>query len=210
MCAYSRRKCFSNKAISKWPLTSLSRSDSDLWKSCMAAAIVGDPEPACAHRHIHSCIHTQARRQTQTKTEKQQRKSDLNSYFHARDTKSTREHKQGDPIWSNTHRLAWCSDSHQCFLSWFESSRSEIAGGRRKRGEPPHLFWLQQHWWLKQQWLRDTTLTHRESRWTKCMATTESWWLCVRERRERDEKGKGKKGESGWWRRRTGWERRLC
>lgn len=66
----------------------------------MAAAIVGDPEPACAHRHthIHSCIHTQARRQTQTKTEKQQRKSDLNSYFHARDTKSTREHKQGDPI----------------------------------------------------------------------------------------------------------------
>lgn len=148
------------------------------------------------HTFIHAYIHRHTGKHKQ-KTEKQQRKSDLNSYFHARDTKSTREHKQGDPIWSNTHRLAWCSDSHQCFLSWFESSRSEIAGGRRKRGEPPHLFWLQQHWWLKQQWLRDTTLTHRESRWTKCMATTERWWLCVRERRERDEKGKEKKGRAG-------------
>lgn len=148
---------------------------------------------------MHTYTGTQANT-NKTKTEKQQRKTDLNSYFHARDTKSAREHKQGDPIWSNTHRLAWCSDSHQCFLSWFESSRSEIGGGRRKRGEPPHphLFWLQQHWWLKQQWLRDTTLTHRESRWTKCMATTERWWLCVRERRERDEKKRvRKKGRAG-------------
>lgn len=66
MCAYSRRKCFSNKAISKWPLTSLSRSDSDLWKSCMAAAIVGDPEPACAHRHTHSFMHTYTGTQANT------------------------------------------------------------------------------------------------------------------------------------------------
>lgn len=63
--AYLRRKCFSNKAISRCPLTSLRRSDSVLWKSWMVAAIVGDPEPACAPIRIYAdkihkgpCTHT--------------------------------------------------------------------------------------------------------------------------------------------------------
>lgn len=51
--SYLRKKCFSSKAISRWPLISFSLSDSVLLKSWTPEAMMMVPGPACKKARTH-------------------------------------------------------------------------------------------------------------------------------------------------------------
>lgn len=53
LSVYLRKKCFSSKAISRWPLISFSLSDSVLLKSWTPEAMMTVPGPACKKVRTH-------------------------------------------------------------------------------------------------------------------------------------------------------------
>ena len=145
----------------------------------MAAAMVGDPEPACARTHafmqtsvqtrVHTNTHTHTHQHKHFHSQTHRRKRETCLILELRDNRiHMREKKHGNPTWPETYTQISMAPWLTLTFPLRFSSQVQLERDRRRKAKKRRIpfFWLQQHWWLTRLWLRALTLTHTSSNTT--------------------------------------------